>query len=391
MGILGDLNEYKPNADVGSARTDQGKTARLEPRPDQGQINVGEIPLNNASEPLGEAAQSGRSGGPGRPRETRHTVSERARFPGRLGPVQEPRHSTTALWSAVTLLSLALICVVGYIYLALRQNNISLSQLPGPQPVLAALGGRMNSAEASLRDLATKWNGLAERIDKLDHKLSSTLAVARRQTQERIAQAEARLRTRMDSQARMTDARLARVESEQADQRAQLAQVQDQLQKQNSAQQEVAGLRQEMAGQRSSTGRELAGLRDQVDRGRSGLEALRHEFDRQRLDFEAAKNSTVTLAPDVSLTVVRTDVRYQRFAGYISLTTEGRTLWLPNGGANESVDFYSKRANHPYDLVVTTISKRGVVGYLLLPAGGGQFGPESARNRTGVFGAAGGR
>jgi len=278
-------------------------------------------------------------------------------------------------------LSLALICVMGYVYLALRQNNISLSQLPGPRPVFAALGGRMNSAEASLRDLTANWNGLSERVDKLDHKIGSTLAVARRQTQERIAQAEGHMRAEMDKQARMTDARLARVESDQAEQTARLAQVQDQLQKQAQLQTEVAGLRQEMAGQQNTTGRNLASLRDQVNRSQSGLDTLAHELDRQRVDFEAAKHSTMTLAPGVSLTVIRTDVSYQRFAGYVSLTSEGRTLWLPNGGAQEAVDFYSKQANRPYDLVVTTVSKRGVVGYLMLPAGGSRGGREAAGNR----------
>ena len=377
MGILGDLSEHKPNSDLEKTRTDQAKSG-MDPK----QINVGEIPLNDLGARAGAAPQPGSSGPAGRPSEHRPAASGRERFPDRPArPLQEGRHTTRALWSAVSVLSLALICVMGYVYLALRQNNISLSQLPGPRPVFAALGGRMNSAEASLRDLTANWNGLSERVDKLDHKIGSTLAVARRQTQERIAQAEGHMRAEMDKQARMTDARLARVESDQAEQTARLAQVQDQLQKQAQLQTEVTGLRQEMAGQQNTTGRNLASLRDQVNRSQSGLDTLAHELDRQRVDFEAAKNSTVALAPGVSLTVIRTDVSYQRFAGYVSLTTEGRTLWLPNGGAQEAVDFYSKQANRPYDLVVTTVSKRGVVGYLMLPAGGSRGGREAAGNR----------
>jgi len=74
-------------------------------------------------------------------------------------------------------------------------------------------------------------------------------------------------------------------------------------------------------------------------------------------------------------------VSYQRFAGYLSLTDEGRTLWLPNAGAQEAVNFYSKRSSRPYDLVATTVSKHGIVGYLLLPAGGSPGEPEAARIR----------
>ena len=384
MGILGDLNEHRPNSDLEKTRTDQGKASTEQKQINAGEIplNVGEIPLNDLSERAGAVRQPASSGGAGRPGEHRPTASGGERFPYRpVRPLQEGRPTARGLWWAVSVLSLALICVMGYVYLALRQNNISLSRLPGPQPVLAALGGRMSSAEASLHDLTANWAGLAERVDKLDHKISSTLAVARNQAHVRIAQAEGHMRAEMDKQARMTDARVARVESAQAEQMARLAQVQDQLQKQAQLQTEVASLRQEMAGQQNTTGQNLASLRDQVNRSQSSLDTLAHEIDRQRVDFEAVKNSTVELAPGVSLTVIRTDVSYQRFAGYVSLTTEGRTLWLPNEGAQEAVDFYSKQAKRPYDLVVTTVSKRGVVGYLMLPAGGSRGGREAAGNR----------
>ena len=368
MGILGDLNEHRPNSDLEKTRTDQEKGST-----EQKRINVGEIPLNDLSERAGAVAQPASSGGAGRPSERRPAASGGERFPYRpVRPLQEGRPTARALWWAVSVLSLALICVMGYVYLALRQNNISLSRLPGPQPVLAALGGRMSSAEASLHDLTANWAGLAERVDKLDHKISSTLAVARNQAQERIAQAEGHMRAEMDKQARMTDARLARVESDQTAERARLAQMQDQLQT------EVTGLRQEVASNRDETGRDLAGLHGQVNQSHSDLRTLAQGFDRRRVNFELVKNSAVELAPGVSLTVLKTDVSYQRFEGYLSLTFEGRTLWLPNMGAQEAVDFYSKQAKRPYDLVVTTVNKRGVAGYLLLPAGESQGGPEAA-------------
>ncbi|PYV01044.1 MAG: hypothetical protein DMG26_14400, partial [Acidobacteria bacterium] len=120
------------------------------------------------------------------------------------------------------------------------------------------------------------------------------------------------------------------------------------------------------------------GLHGQVNQSHSDLRTLAQGFDRRRVNFELVKNSAVELAPGVSLTVLKTDVSYQRFEGYLSLTFEGRTLWLPNMGAQEAVDFYSKQAKRPYDLVVTTVNKRGVAGYLLLPAGESQGGPEAA-------------
>jgi len=37
--------------------------------------------------------------------------------------------------------------------------------------------------------------------------------------------------------------------------------------------------------------------------------------------------------------------------------------------AKEAVDLYAQQYSHPYSLIVTAVSKDGVVGYLLLPAG----------------------
>ena len=93
------------------------------------------------------------------------------------------------------------------------------------------------------------------------------------------------------------------------------------------------------------------------------------QLHREKVTFEINRGSPAELTPGVTLTVLKTDVSYQRFRGYISLTGEGKTLWLNDLSAKEAVDLYSPQYSHPYSLVVTTVSKDGVVGYLLLPAG----------------------
>ena len=374
MGILGlgDLNENKPSADVAKAKPEQRPISDQRPLAHQNPVNVGEIPLNNADQRAGAAAESRKSASTGRSAGQRAVAETRLNFPdqGRY------RQAGSRVWMALVLvLAFALVAVTGYSYFALRKNNLSLSSLsrwPSTERLVTMLGGRMDSTEARLRGLTSNWDSLADRVAKLDHKLSSNLAGARQQTQQHIAQAEVRMRAEIDTRTQGMDARLARVESDQTAERARLAQMQDQLQT------EVTGLRQEVASNRDETGRDLAGLHGQVNQSHSDLRTLAQGFDRRRVNFELVKNSAVELAPGVSLTVLKTDVSYQRFEGYLSLTFEGRTLWLPNMGAQEAVDFYSKQAKRPYDLVVTTVNKRGVAGYLLLPAGESQGGPEAA-------------
>lgn len=351
---------------------------------DEKRRSVRDVSLNSTSERMRTAEKSGNTEGSAGSswsndsgRVPTRDTDEKGGIIRRVGNAQEQaersvRGTPKALWMAVMALALALLGVTWYGHLALQKNDIPLSQLPGIQQLVAALGGRMDATEAKLRDLTANWDGLVHRVAELDRKVSSSLQVARKQTQELIAQAQERIQAEIDKRTQVIDARLARVESNQEAERERLAQLQEQLAK------EVGNVRQEVAAGREDTGRDLAGLHQQVDQSQPELHALARRLDRQRVDFELAKNVAEELVPGVSLTVTRTNVSYQRFEGYLWVLADRRTLWLPNVGAQQAVAFYSKEDGQPYELVVTGVKKDGVVGYLLVPAGGNQGGSETA-------------
>ncbi len=60
-----------------------------------------------------------------------------------------PRQKTGAPWTVVLILVLALAAVVGYGYLAMRQNGVSARQLPGVQTVVV-LNQRFRSAQSKV-------------------------------------------------------------------------------------------------------------------------------------------------------------------------------------------------------------------------------------------------
>ncbi len=266
-----------------------------------------------------------------------------------------------ALWLAVTALAVALAGETWYGWLALQKHNIRLSQLPGVQETLSALGGRIGATEAKLGVLRVDWDGLVNRVTKLDRKVSSELQLARKQTQELIAQAQGRMQAELDQRTQVIDTRLSRVESNQDAEREHLAQLQKQLE---------ARVREEVASVRKDTGSDLAGLHQQVDQSQGELHALARKLDRERVDFEAAKNDTREIVRGISLRVTNTNVSYQRYAGYLWFLPDRRALWLPNVGVQQPVVFYPKQGGQPYELVVTNVAKDSVVGYLLQPAGG---------------------
>jgi len=279
---------------------------------------------------------------------------------------QPPKRASKALWAAVVLLALALAGVTGYGYVIVRHNRIALAQLPGMAQLLGDLQSRTNATEAKLRDLTGDWTSLAEQVAALSTRMRSSLENVRKHTEELILQEQGRLEAEMAKRDQTINARLARVESEQQAENERIAQVQDWVQE------NFAGVRQQIATQREDSGRDLRAVRQDIDQSRSDLKGLARKIEPQRVNFEVAKNKEREVVPGITLTVTHTDARYQRFDGYLELIEDSRTLWLSKVAAQQAVPFYFKQGGQPYDMVVTAVSRNGVVGYLLVPKGTGE-------------------
>jgi len=279
--------------------------------------------------------------------------------------VKEPKARGSRL---ITLLALLILAgVVWYNFPTLLTDYQALSQFPATKELVKTLGEQESATEAQLRGLMGNWDGLQTRLAKLDRNVSSGLASARKHSEALIAQARGQFEQELNERTQAMNARVDGVEAEQAETRTQLAQTKDQLQK------EVARLRQQLAERQDNTDQAVQNLQQQVGQGQDGLHSLAQEVHRQRVDFEVSENRSVEIAPGVSITVLKTNVSYQSFDGFLSLTNEGRTVWLSNVGIAKAMSFYpTKQAHRSYDLVVTTISRKGVVGYLMVPEGSSQ-------------------
>jgi hypothetical protein len=279
-------------------------------------------------------------------------------------PAPRSAHRTNGEgWFFLLGLTLALLAAGAYSYFSLRNNHIRLAQVPEFLRSLTTMGGRMDSTEAKLRDLTDKWGGLSNHLAELDRKFDSGQRATRNQVRELVGQASRHLQAEMDQRGEVVDARLSNVESKQTQDRAQLEQLNSQLRDQ------ISSLRQQLTLVQEGAGRDLANMQEQVSNNAGDLHTLTQSLHRDRMTFELVKNAPTELAPGVTLTILKTDVGYQRFKGYVFLSKDGKTLWLNNFSAKEAVDLYSQQYSHPYSLVVTAVSDDGVAGYLLLPAG----------------------
>ncbi len=336
---------------------DQSDFAAQKPENDPRRAFVGGVP---SADPPPQLPASGQPGHRTSDRIGEQRLDRAEDIDHRAQPT--PRRSNLAVWFVLMVLALGLLGVSGYLYLALRNNHVTISQVPGLLRSIPALGGRLNATEAKLRGFTANWDGLTTHMAELDRKFDSSLHATRNQTRELVGQATGRLQAELDRRSEAVDARLNNVESMQRQDQARLAQLNDQLREQ------VSSLREQLADAQKNNGRDLANMQEQVSNNQGDLHTLAQNLHRDRVTFEIVKNSPTELAPGVTLTVLKTDVDHQRFRGYVSLTEEGKTLWLNNLSAKEAVDLYAQANGHPYSLIVTTVSPDGVVGYMLLPA-----------------------
>ncbi len=264
------------------------------------------------------------------------------------------RGQSKTLWALVVLLAAALGALAYYGYQTVRSQDTQITQLFGSQGTLSTLGQRADAAESKLHDLAADWQDMGQRVTKLEGRVVADAKETRRYAETLTQQLHQQITAEMDARTSTLDARLRQVESAQADQRAQMAQVE-------------ANLKQDISAVREENGRDLSGVRQQEEANARGVTALSQKLDRERIDFELAKGQTKELLPGISLRIRGMNPAYQRYHGALWLLQDHRTVWLKDQSVHEPVRFFHKDGGEPYELIVTDVTNKAVVGYLLAP------------------------
>jgi len=263
-------------------------------------------------------------------------------------------HSKT-LWASFVVLAAALGALAYYGYHMVKNQDAQITQLFGSQGTLSTLGQRVDAAESKLQDLAGDWQGMGQRVTKLEGRVAADVKQTRAYAEKLTQQLHQQMTAEMDARTSTLDARLRQVESEQAAQQAQMAQAE-------------ANLKQDISAVREENGRDLSSVRQQEEINSRDFSALSRKLDRERIDFELAKGQTKELLPGISLRIRGMDPAYQRYHGALWLLQDHRTVWLRDQSVHEPVRFFHKDGGEPYELVVTDVTRKAVVGYLLAPA-----------------------
>jgi len=274
---------------------------------------------------------------------------------------QHARGNSIGLWIVVLILAAVLGALVYYGYRTLQSQDLRITQVFGNQGTLSTLGQRADAAETKLRDLAGDWQGMGQRMTKLEGRVAADVKQTRLYAQSLTQQLHQQMIAEMDARTSTLDARLRQVESEQTALHAQMAQGE-------------ANLKQDISTVREENRRDLTGVLQQEQSNASDVSALSQKLNRERIDFELAKGQAKELIPGVTLRIRGMNPAYQRYHGALWLLQDHRTVWLRDQSVNEPVRFFHKDGGEPYELIVTDVTKKAVVGFLMAPVN-----PEAAR------------
>ena len=98
---------------------------------------------------------------------------------------------------------------------------------------------------------------------------------------------------------------------------------------------------------------------------RDDLEILKHKGDRNYYEFTLLKGAKPQPVSTVSLQLKKADAKKGKYT--MNVTADDRTIEKKDRNASEPIQFYTGREHYLYEVVVWTVDKNKVTGYLSTP------------------------
>jgi chromosome segregation ATPase len=95
------------------------------------------------------------------------------------------------------------------------------------------------------------------------------------------------------------------------------------------------------------------------------LQALKDLGERSYSEFTISKAKQATRVGDVMIELKKVDVKRNKFT--IAVTVDDKTVEKKDRTINEPIQFYTSKAHQPDEIVVNSVGKNQIVGYLASP------------------------
>jgi chromosome segregation ATPase len=260
--------------------------------------------------------------------------------------------------------------LAGAIVAVLAANVYLYIQLDRVRKDVTKLRESVLTEITNLRETSSVTNQTARRhIDSLKEELEST----RRQANNMASQAKAEALKHAEQLAQQIEAEQKKQQQEVASQLSQVRQSTDtQFAAVNT---DVTGVKSQLGMTQAELQKTVADLKKVTgDLGvQSGyvatngkeIAALKRLGERNIFEFNLAKSKQPQRVGDISLTLKKTDVKRNKYT--IEVLADDKLTEKRDRTINEPVQFYVAKAKQPYEIVVNSVKKDTIVGYLATP------------------------
>jgi len=224
---------------------------------------------------------------------------------------------------------------------------------------------------SKLTKLTTDQAASQQQISDLTKRMQSAEADAET-LGEKIGMTKKEMAERADQLQKAQQASAARISAQAAEEKKDIGTVAGEV---GNVKTDVGGVKSDVAATKASLDATIAKLTSTVGdlnvqsgliaNTRSDLEALKHRGDRQYYEFTLLKGAKPQAISTVALQVKKTDPKHGKYT--LNVTADDKTIEKKDRNQSEPVQFYTGRDHMLYELVVWTVDKNKITGYLSTP------------------------
>ncbi len=230
------------------------------------------------------------------------------------------------------------------------------------------LTSAISAQEAAIEKLQQRQAATEDELKASEETTAKQLGLTENQLQAAYAGTTAELRQNQKAlERRMQEQQNEAISESQAitQVNGEVANVQGEL---NGAKKEIAATRTDLESTKVKLDRAIGDLTGQsslIARTREDLEELKHRGDRTYYEFTLNKGARPIQLSNVSLQLKKADAKKNKFT--LTVLADDRVIEKKDRGAAEPLQFYSGRDRLLYEVVIFTVEKNKVTGYLSTP------------------------
>jgi len=259
-----------------------------------------------------------------------------------VSPKLEQARRENAIWKWIVL-AMAVLYVAGSIYF------------------IVDLRGRLQKVEHSSESLHGDVHELNRKLGDAQadtDTLASQLGITKKELARRTSDLQRQQRAAEERLAEQQKQQISAVSGEVAGVKTEVGGVKT----------DVASARSDLEATKAKLERAIGDLGVQsglIARTRGDLDTLKHSGDRNYFEFTLVKNKEFTPVSTVSLQLKKADRKHGRFT--LNVRSDDRVIEKKNRNVDEPIQFYTGREHYLYEIVVWTVEKNKISGYLSTP------------------------